>query len=138
MPVQNNFIKPIYFLSLLSILISCESATADDTDSCTVNRKMLHGILAVEGISAAASLTGLGILWYADYPMSGFHFFNDNREWLQMDKVSHATFAFYIDKIGYDLIRLSGLEKKKAVLYSAAFGFAYMTGIEVLDGFSSK
>ena len=39
-------------------------------------------------------LIGLNAEWYAKYPRSGFHFFNDYAEWLQVDKVGHAFSAY--------------------------------------------
>ena len=34
------------------------------------------------------------------YPKSKFHFINDNREWLQMDKFGHAMTSYYTGYLG--------------------------------------
>jgi hypothetical protein len=36
------------------------------------------------------SFIALNQAWYADYPKQDFHFFNDWKEWQQMDKSGHA------------------------------------------------
>src|SRR4051812_36262005 len=53
----------------------------------------LRTVLITETVSAAAISTGLYFLWYRKHPRSRFHFFNDNAEWLQVDKIGHATTA---------------------------------------------
>jgi hypothetical protein len=80
----------------------------------------------------------LNELWYKDYPRSGFHFFNDNNEWLQMDKCGHATTAYYVGRVGIDLMQWSGVGRKKAIWYGGMVGSVYQLTIEVLDGFSSQ
>lgn len=77
-------------------------------------------------------------MWYRDYPRSSFHFFNDNDEWLQIDKVGHAVTAFYIGKVGIDLLKWSGVKRKKAIWYGGSLGFIFLTAIEILDGFSAE
>jgi len=114
------------------------SFAQSSVDTSLVNRKMLGGIIAVESITAVTSLAGLSVLWYADYPHSSFHLFNDNKEWLQMDKVSHATAAYSIGKAGYNLLSWPGVEKKKAVWYGGTAGFIYLAAIEFMDGFSAE
>jgi hypothetical protein len=103
-----------------------------------VNKKMLHRIIAAESITAAATLSGLAVFWYADYPLSHFHFFNDNREWLQQDKISHAVASYYIGRTGYNLLRLPGVDGKKATWYGGVTGLVYLAGIELMDGFSTQ
>lgn len=85
-----------------------------------------------------ASMGGLYVLWYRDYPSSSFHLFNDADEWLQMDKLGHVTSAYYLSRWSNDLFKWSGVDKKKAALLAAATGFTYQTTIEIFDGFSSQ
>lgn len=46
-------------------------------------------VYIAEASAIGAGLIGLNQMWYADYPQSKFHFYNDNSEWMQMDKVGH-------------------------------------------------
>jgi len=81
-------------------------------------------------------MVGLNSLWYKDYPRSKFHFFNDNREWLQMDKIGHGVTTYYLGKQGMDLMRWTGASEKQNRWLGGGIGFFYLTTIEVLDGFS--
>lgn len=92
----------------------------------------------VGGAGSALSLIALNQLWYADYPRSDFHFYNDNNAWLQMDKVGHAFSAYYLGKMGMDALIWAGESKRNQLLYGATFGFAFLTVVEVFDGFSEE
>src|SRR3989344_8391817 len=74
--------------------------------------------------------------WYKDYNTGTFHAFNDNTEWLQMDKVGHTLTTFQIGNAGYHACKWSGMAEKKSILIGGTSGFAYMSIIEVMDGFS--
>jgi hypothetical protein len=95
----------------------------------------------VAGTEAAlygGSLIGLNALWYKDYPRSSFHSFNDNYEWLQMDKAGHMTTSYYIGRIGVGLNKWAGMERKKAIWFGGLLGSVYQSTIEILDGYSSE
>lgn len=126
------------FNFFLTIVLSGNSFAQNSNDTNLVNRKLLGGIITFESITALTSLGGLSVLWYTDYPQSSFHFINDNKEWLQMDKISHATAAYFISKTSYDLLRWPGVERKKAIWYGGATGFTYLAVVELLDGFSAE
>ena len=79
----------------------------------------------------------LSVAWYKDYNRTSFHTFDDSREWLQMDKAGHMTTAWYLGRMNIDMWQWSGVEKENAILYGGATSFLYLTGIEVLDGFSN-
>jgi len=83
-------------------------------------------------------LLGLNELWYADYPRSNFHFINDNAEWLQMDKMGHVFSSYQLGSIGASTLKWAGVGKKGQLLYGATLGFAFMTTVEVFDGYSAN
>lgn len=95
---------------------------------------------AVIGEAAIASIVtvGLQLLWYKKYPHSRFHFFNDNSEWMGMDKLGHATTAYNISAIQYNLMRWSGVNNNAAILSGGLTGLGYLLLIEIMDGFSSE
>lgn len=105
--------------------------------SPTYNKTRAITYSAVTGTAALTSLIGLNQLWYKDYPRESFHFFNDSKEWLQMDKVGHMMTSFKIGKVGIYMLRWSGVENKKAIWYGSFLGSAYLLGIEIMDGYSS-
>ncbi len=85
----------------------------------------------------ALSMTGLYHLWYKDFDSEPFHFFDDNPEWMQFDKIGHLGSAYYLGKWGIGLFQWTGMENKKATWIGGMAGFAFLTSVEVMDGFSS-
>lgn len=131
----------IFSISLtFLILLSYEGRAQSNffSDSIPFNKKRLHWVVGVEAGSVAGSLYLLNNLWYKDYPRSSFHFFNDNKEWQQMDKLGHATTSCTIGALGYYSLRWCGVENKKAVWYGGGLGSVYLLTIEILDGLSSE
>ena len=96
------------------------------------------GVSVTAGTLYTASMIGLYQLWYADYPKSSFHFFNDCGQWLSMDKIGHTMASYWIGRIGYESLRWSGIERKKAIWYGGTWGLAYLTSVEIFDGFSEE
>lgn len=103
----------------------------------TLNKKRLKKVVISESVLYVGSMTGLYFLWYHDYPQSNFHFINDNAEWLQMDKIGHATSAYQVGLIGYDLLRYAGVNRNKSICYGGTLGFLFLTTVEAFDGFSA-
>ncbi len=138
-----NFRSISLIILLLSVICDwnpglAQEAQTPDSPSDTLNRKKL-AVVAVTGASVyACSIAGLYNLWYKNYPQSSFHFFNDNKEWLQMDKSAHITASYYIGLVGYGALRWSGVPERKAVWYGGMTGLVYLTAIEVMDGLSKK
>ncbi len=85
----------------------------------------------------AVSMAGLYQLWYKDYELEGFHFFNDNNEWLQIDKGGHIINTYWSGKMGYDVCRWAGMSNKKSTWMGGNLGYVFLASIEVFDGFSS-
>jgi hypothetical protein len=62
--------------------------------------KRLALVASTEAVLSVSSYAGLYFLWYQDYQGKKFHVFNDNSEWLQVDKVGHATTSYFMGKLG--------------------------------------
>jgi len=102
------------------------------------NKKRIRLVAAANIVGYGGTMIGLNAAWYANYPRSSFHFFNDNAEWLQVDKAGHA-YSAYIESYGsYEMWRWSGLPRKQRIWIGGLSGIAYQSIIEVLDGFSSE
>ena len=82
------------------------------------------------------SMSGLYTLWYRNSASSSFHLFNDNHEWLQVDKAGHAVTSYFVGKTFFNLMKWSGFSENKATWYGGSVGFLYLTGVEMFDGFS--
>jgi uncharacterized protein YfiM (DUF2279 family) len=84
----------------------------------------------------AGTMSGLYQLWYSQYDLTGFHFFNDNNEWLQMDKAGHTFSAYIAGRQGYNVCRWTGLDEQHSALIGGNLGWVFLASVEVLDGFS--
>lgn len=101
--------------------------------------KKKEKIVAYSQIGAyTANFISLYNFWYKDYPLENFHFFDDNGEYLQVDKVSHMYGAYIGGKMSMQMWKWAGASKKKYIWLGGATGLAYETIIEVMDGFSPK
>ena len=128
-------------LLVLFILISFTTFSQDNisisNDSTSAVKRNVGIVMGTEAALYAGSMSGLYFLWYAGYDQSSFHFYNDNAEWLQMDKVGHTTSAYHVGLIGYEALRLAGLDEKKSILYGAPLGFVFLSTVEIFDGLSA-
>jgi uncharacterized protein YfiM (DUF2279 family) len=124
------FVCIVYF----SIHLFSQTPDTSDTEQCHQRQILTASAL---GTAYVGVMTGLYELWYKDYPQSSFHFFNDNSEWLQMDKAGHFYSAYHLGEFGYHASRFSCVPEIKAVWLGGATGLLFLTGIEVFDGFSA-
>jgi len=106
------------------------------SDTLTIPRR--NSIVIAEAVGLGGALVGLNQLWYKDYKKSDFHFKNDNADWLQMDKAGHAFSAYHIGRFGAEALEWSGASKKNQLLYGSTLGFAFLTTVEVMDGYSAE
>ncbi|MDA7502187.1 YfiM family protein [Chitinophagales bacterium] len=91
------------------------------------------GLLLYAGITYSLSTT-----WYSEFEQGPFHFYNDNGEWLQMDKAGHFWTTYTEARIGMAMYEWTGLERRKAMWVGIGLAMTAQTTIEVLDGFSEK
>jgi hypothetical protein len=95
-------------------------------------------------LQSAIAGMGLGTLWYlnkewyAQFPQTSFHYFNDDYEWLQMDKYGHVFSAYFASNLSYHLYRSTGMSNVKATTASWLCAMAYQGIIEYLDGHSQN
>lgn len=125
-----------HFVSLIAALGFILPIKAQD--STTFKKERFIPIVTTAVITYVGSMYGLYQLWYKEYPSEQFHFFNDNNEWMQMDKAGHFYTAFQLSRISSDVLSWTGTKRKRAILYGTATGFAFQSTIEVFDGFSSE
>lgn len=133
--------KNILFFFFLFAISNCLAQSGVERflkPSDTLNSKRTKAVVISEVTVSAAALVGLNQLWYADYPRSKFHFINDNNDWLQMDKAGHVYSSYHLCRLGSEMLQWSGASSKQQLIYGAGLGFAFLTAVEVLDGFSSE
>lgn len=132
------------FIGLLLIFLLTGNSQAQDSPYFvkkypdSLKTKRVYAVVGGQSLVYGISLGVLYQTWYKNYPQSNFHWFNDNDEWLQMDKIGHATTSAYFGKFGYEMYRWAGVDRKKSIWIGGSMGFVFLTVIEVLDGFSSQ
>jgi len=127
-------------LILFLFLITCNFLVAQvqNEQNDSINKQRLNTVIISSSALYTATLGVLYFGWYKDNPSSSFHFLDDSQNWLQVDKVGHATTAYTFSNYGYWMLRWSGVSNTKSALYSGLMGFGSMTVIEILDGFSAE
>jgi len=105
------------------------------TDS--INKPRAWGLGGGSAALWVGSVAGLNELWYANEPRSKFQFFDDSREWMQMDKAGHFLTSYTIGYYYIDLMRWAGFNRKTSIWVGGFMGSFYLAGIEILDGFSA-
>lgn len=132
--------KPVQFISGLVVLfflltLSCRAGDfAASTDTTDVNHRGLYQAIAIESAYYAGSLLVLSNTWYKDKPRVPFHFFNDNRGYLQVDKFGHAFGAYAQSYLGYHWLKSIGVGRTNALIFGGSLGFILQTPIEIMDG----
>lgn len=127
--------KTVYLIVLNCIFSNAIFAANYSNDSLNFKqRKNLCYAVGLGGTTLAH--LALSQVWYKDYPKTKFHFFNDNKSWLQIDKCGHAFSSYYLGVAGIETAKWAGIPKRKQWKW-ALFGTIFQTPIEVFDGFSA-
>ena len=121
------------FILFFAILFCTKELVSASNDSLRT-RKVALSIST--GLFSAGTLITLQQAWYADYNTGRFHFFNDNHEWFQMDKAGHVYSTYQSARLLMEACNWAGCNRKTRYMLGAGAGFVFMTGIEILDGYS--
>lgn len=124
--------KVVVFLLFLSFLHPSQAQ-----DSTAFDQKKFNRYLMAAGATYGLTLVGLQALWYDNSEQRSFHFFNDNAQWKQVDKVGHFYSAYQLSRISTDLLKSTGAPRGKAIFWGGLTGFLLLTPIEILDGFAA-
>lgn len=111
------------------------SSSQSDT---LLNKGKLYWFTGISSVTYSGTMLLLNQAWYKNYSHSNFHFFDDSGEWLQMDKFGHSFSSYYLSSIITNGLRWTNLNHNKSVIFGSGISFLTMSGIEILDGFSSK
>lgn len=134
--MARSLILSFLFFFLFSIVEAQENESPIRSGFDTSTRKwVLAGVQT--GLWTGSFLT-LNKAWYSQYPKKRFHLYNDFGEWQQMDKAGHFWSTNQISRHSYQIWRWTGMEEKKAIWVGSLSGMAYLSIIEILDGYSDK
>ena len=95
-------------------------------------------ILGATAAAFSGSFVVLNTVWYSQYERTRFHTFDDAAEWMQVDKLGHAWSTYNMNGLSTAAWRWAGLPAHKAVLAGSITSLAYVSIIELLDGYSAK
>ena len=100
-PFKNSRLRyeSALFLIILILLPGIHLFGQSNEDS--INRKRLNTVIIGSSAAYAGSLVVLYYAWYKDAPKTTFHFIDDSRYWLQIDKVGHATTAYTLSNYSF-------------------------------------
>jgi hypothetical protein len=115
---------------LAVLLLCCTSMSAQDS----LNKRRLKTVVALEAGFYLAGNAYLQYVWYKGHERVKFHFYNDGKGYLQMDKCGHAFSAYHYSRLGYDALRWAGVSKRKSLIYGGPLGLVLQTPIEIFDG----
>lgn len=130
-----KIISVLFFLVITHTSVS-QNSFFQRSDSINLTRVIPVGTSL--GIAWTGGVIGMSKIWYADYPKSKFHTFNDFHNWLQMDKFGHAFTANKLSLFASDLFFWSGLKKRNSVIIGSAIGLGLQTSLEFMDGTSAE
>ena len=137
--MSNKKISLLFILIFQSsILLAQQDTLLHKRDVTALNKTRLKTVAITQIGLYGGSMIGLYNAWYKNYPQSKFHTFNDWEEWQQMDKIGHMYSAYTMSKFSMELLKSTGLERKKRIWLGGLTGAAYQTIIEILDGFSDE
>lgn len=137
----NQKITTRYFVSSehpMEIFIQPKSDSNKYSLTPQQKKKRIWLVGAGNAVGYGGTMVALYSAWYKNYPQSGFHTFNDNKEWLQVDKVGHLYSSYIESRASMELWRWTGIDRKKRIWIGGMSGAFYQTVIEVLDGFSAE
>lgn len=128
-------------LIIISFLIYAQGAFAQANfiiPSDTLSKKRFNSALVFASATYSSFSIGLYNVWYRQYEQTKFQFFNDWKEWNNMDKMGHFYTAYFQGVLCYKGAKWTGLSENKSILTGVVLGTLFQSTIEVMDGFSEK
>jgi len=104
----------------------------------SLNKKRVIGISVVGAAGYGTGMYLLGNAWYKNSLTDQFRFFNDNGEWLQVDKIGHVYSAYNESKVVYQMYRWAGVSEDNSILLGIGGGLLTQVSLEFFDGFSDR
>jgi len=133
--------KGIEIAVILALLFSASPAQGQTSKSPetsvypdSLNKAKLATVLTTEAVFYTAGMSYLGFIWYKDHERVPFHWYNDSKGYLQVDKFGHAFGAYVESYVSYDWLRRSGLSRNKSLIIGGLTGAFLQFPIEVFDG----
>lgn len=128
---------PRYWRNVAFMIIVFGIGTVKAQEPDSVNRKKLNKLVIGTTAGYTLAMVGLSEVWYSGFDKQSFRFFNDSKEWYQMDKLGHFYGAYQLTDISSNALERTGIPKRKAQKIGSLTSFVMMSSIEIFDGYSS-
>lgn len=120
-------------ISFTIVLFSGQAQQSFFQHADSLNKGRLIGVSTGVGLVWGGSMIGLWQFWYKNAEQTGWHSFDDSKNWLQMDKVGHFYTAYKLNQLNTDLFRWTGLDDRKSLWIGTGVSFGYQATLEILD-----
>lgn len=127
-------LKILYTFSFLLITFLASAQDTLNTTPAPINKSKLRTAIITESALYLGSMAYLQFIWYKDKERVPFHFYDDSKGYLQIDKMGHAYGAYVESYLCYKWMRSAGLNKKQSLLFGGTMGIILQTPIEIFDG----
>lgn len=104
----------------------------------TASKKRLALVAGTNVGVLSAGLIGAHSIWYAQFPKSKFHTFDDRNEWQNMDKYGHVFTAYQLTNVHYQTWKWTGLNERKSLLIGSSLAWVYQFSLEILDAYNQQ
>lgn len=135
--MQNYILYRIATIVTFGIIASRLIAGDPDYGVVKENKQRKALVIATNITIYPCTFIGLNELWYKNYNKSSFHFFDDRKEWLQMDKMGHSYSTYWLSRATFETYSWAGFDKRSAIAIAASSSWVFVSSVEVFDGFSS-
>lgn len=132
--MEKQILRIFIFIFLIFPFIAQADETGTKTDTTKIEKKAFYKSLAFTGGYTAGSIYILSNTWYKDKEKVPFHFYNDNRGFLQVDKFGHMFGGYVYSYIGYFGLLKLGTSRKESLIFGSTLGFVLQFPIEIMDG----
>jgi len=129
--------QKFFYISLFLIFSVVTFGQTEDSLSIKkpgINKSKLRAAIITESALYFGSMSYLQFVWYKDQERVPFHYYDDRKGYLQMDKFGHGYGAYLESYLCYEWLRNAGVSKKKSLIYGGTMGIILQTPIEVFDG----
>ncbi|HCM75517.1 MAG TPA: DUF2279 domain-containing protein [Cytophagales bacterium] len=135
-PLKRSYPVLIFLVVFLShSFFSVAQTPTQELDS--VNKKKLNRLVIASSVGYTASMVVLSKAWYSEFDRQPFSFFDDSKEWFQVDKIGHFYSAFHLSNMSANALIHTGLSKRKSQKIGALSSFLMVSSIEIFDGYSA-
>lgn len=127
--------KTLIYIYLILALLPC-TLKSQPVQEPEVDKARLNRFLLITGAGYTVTQVGLYSLWYKDQQSQSFQFFDDSRQWKQIDKAGHFYTAFQLSQISTHAFHHAGMAERRSYWHGALMGSLMLLPIEIFDGYS--